>query len=239
MSWIDGFILKVKRAETPFYAALRRYYRGVLSKNMPVPGFLKPVLGLLYRLRFGIRSAGRYFLVYCYREPLFRARCASVGKGLQLTFLPEVSGHPEIHIGSNVKVFGTLAISSGRIFDNPRLIVGDEVQLGHYVIFSVNKEIIVEDGVGIASECYIADNDGHPADPGKRLEGLPPGTEDIKPVRICRRAWIGRGATVLKGVTIGEGAVIAARSVVFHDVPPFSVAMGNPARIVMRRGNDG
>jgi acetyltransferase-like isoleucine patch superfamily enzyme len=50
-----------------------------------------------------------------------------------------------------------------------------------------------------------------------------------KPVLIEDDVWIGFGAAVLKGVTVGRGAVVAARSVVTKDVPPYSVVAGNPA----------
>ncbi len=101
-------------------------------------------------------------------------------------------------------------------------------------MFSVNKEIVIEEDAGIASECYIADNDGHPVNAAARIAGAPPAAEDVKPVRICRRAWVGRGSIILKGVTIGEGAVVGAGSVVANDIPPHCIAMGNPARVVSR-----
>jgi len=53
-----------------------------------------------------------------------------------------------------------------------------------------------------------------------------------KPIRICDKVWIGMNAIILKGVTIGEGAVVAAGAVVTKDVPPWTVAAGNPARVV-------
>jgi galactoside O-acetyltransferase len=56
-----------------------------------------------------------------------------------------------------------------------------------------------------------------------------------RPVIIADKAWVGFNVSILKGVTIGEGAVIGACSVVTRDVPPFSVVAGNPARLIRTR----
>lgn len=53
-----------------------------------------------------------------------------------------------------------------------------------------------------------------------------------KPVRICKKAWIGAGATILPGVTVGENAVVGAASVVTKDVPANVIVAGNPAKII-------
>ena len=63
---------------------------------------------------------------------------------------------------------------------------------------------------------------------------MPPDLKDVRPVRICKRAWIGNGTHIMKGVTIGEGAIIGANSVVISNIPPYSLAMGNPAEVFMR-----
>jgi len=55
---------------------------------------------------------------------------------------------------------------------------------------------------------------------------------DEKSVTVCNDVWIGANACVLRGVTIGEGAVVGAGSVVTHDIPPFVIAAGNPARVI-------
>src|SRR5580704_8606776 len=68
----------------------------------------------------------------------------------------------------------------------------------------------------------------HPLDRAQRVAGL----EFAKPIHIGSGVWIGGGAIVLPGVTIGDGCVIGAGSVVNHDLPPMSLAVGNPARIV-------
>jgi galactoside O-acetyltransferase len=54
----------------------------------------------------------------------------------------------------------------------------------------------------------------------------------IQPVKICDHAWIGFNSILLKGVTVGEGAIVAAGSVVTKDVPPFTIVGGNPARVI-------
>ncbi len=64
------------------------------------------------------------------------------------------------------------------------------------------------------------------------IKGFPSSHGDVT---IGHDVWIGLGATILSGVTVGAGAVLAARSVVSRDVPPYAVAAGNPARIVKKR----
>ena len=54
----------------------------------------------------------------------------------------------------------------------------------------------------------------------------------MAPIRIADKAWLGMNVTVLKGVTIGEGAVVAAGSIVTKDVPPWTLVAGNPARVI-------
>jgi len=59
-----------------------------------------------------------------------------------------------------------------------------------------------------------------------------------KPIRIGRNVWIGFDCVVLPGVTIGDGSIVGARSVVTQDVPPFTVVAGNPARVIRKIEND-
>jgi hypothetical protein len=54
--------------------------------------------------------------------------------------MPEITGHPKILIGSDVNFYGFVGITSGRIFDEPRLVIGDRVDVGHNVSIVVNKE---------------------------------------------------------------------------------------------------
>ena len=232
---INDFILKVKRGKGPFYRTLHSVAKGIVQPRNPrIPRLLKPPLRLLYEFHFLVIIFGRLLAGLLYRNPLFQSRCASVGKNLCLEGLPYVSGHVEVHVGDDVWLGGKIVILSGRIHDNPKVVIGNNSQLGWNVSISVCKEVIIEDNVRVSFDCRIADADGHPREADLRAAHMPPKLEDIRPVRICRNAWIGNGTHILKGVTIGEGAIIGANSVVMSSVPPYSLAVGNPARVYLK-----
>ena len=202
--------------------------------HIPVPRVIAPVFRGLYHLHFFIRTLLYRAIRFLYWEPIFRGRCESVGKNLEMILLPDIASHVQLRVGNNVHLNGFFGVGSGRAYERPRLILEDNVHVGHQVTFAIGKEIVIEEGVMIANHCYFADTDSHPVEPELRVAGCPPALNNIKPVRICRNAWIGHGVHVMKGVTVGEGAVVAAGSVVVKDVPPFSVVAGNPARVVER-----
>jgi acetyltransferase-like isoleucine patch superfamily enzyme len=176
------------------------------------------------------RVACAYFLW----KPLFRSRCVRVGKRLRLSALPFVSGHVEIEVGDDVDFTGKVDILCGRFLDHPRLVIGDRAGLGGSLLISVNQEVVIEEDVKISTGCRIYDNDGHPRAADLRAQNAPLTTRDIRPVRIRRLAWIGRDCHIMKGVTIGEGAIIGAGSVVISDIPAYAIAMGNPAEVYFR-----
>jgi acetyltransferase-like isoleucine patch superfamily enzyme len=231
---IESFLLRIKRAESPFYRMLRRLAQGLMRSRLPVPRVFFPLFRFLYHLHFGVIYGARWCLNFFYREPLFRSRCVSIGEGFHMWLMPDISGHPHITIGNHVNFFGHISIMSGRMFDSPSLVIGDRVDIGHNVAFVVNKEIVIEDDVKIASGVRFMDTDAHPRDTAARMANLAPPLDEIRPVRISKNAWIGQNSFILKGVTIGEEAVIGVNSVVVTDIPAYTVAMGNPARVVIR-----
>ena len=229
---IDSIILKVKRGETPFFRFVQRMAKRIVASNLPLPRALHPLLRGLFGLHQSVVAALRRAAIYFYGEPLFRGRCEEIGRRFTLHRMPYVISHARIYIGDDVTFFGKVDIFSGRTLDSPRLLINDRVVIGHNVSFVVNREIVIEEDVLISSGVRFMDTDGHPRNLSERIENLPPRPEEIKPVRICKNAWICQDAFVLKGVTIGEGSVIGANSVVVHDVPPFSLAAGNPAIVI-------
>ena len=67
-----------------------------------------------------------------------------------------------------------------------------------------------------------------------RIAKVPSDLKDVRPVRICKKAWIGNGTHIMKGVTIGEGAIVGANSVVMSNIPPYCLALGNPAEVFIK-----
>ncbi|PTX91312.1 hypothetical protein DB354_20910 [Opitutus sp. ER46] len=79
--------------------------------------------------------------------------------------------------------------------------------------------------------CYLTDHDHSPGPDGTPASGL----LVSRPVVIEAGAWIGAHVTVLKGVRIGQGAIVGAGSVLTRDVPPFTTVVGNPAHVLPAR----
>ncbi|MFV0476756.1 MAG: acyltransferase [Parahaliea sp.] len=114
----------------------------------------------------------------------------------------------------------------GREAGSGRIDIGDCVLISPGVRISASDQIVIGDGTMIANGVYITDSDWHGLYDRRQRD------HRITPVYIERNVWIGDHATVLKGVCIGENAVVAARAVVTRNVPANAVVAGNPARVV-------
>jgi acetyltransferase-like isoleucine patch superfamily enzyme len=113
----------------------------------------------------------------------------------------------------------------GREAGAGRVEIGDCCLMSPGSRISASDEIVLGDGVMLANGAYITDCDWHTIyDRMVRTEPAP--------VHIGDNVWLGDGSTVLKGVTIGENSVVAARAVVTRDVPANVVVAGNPATVV-------
>jgi acetyltransferase-like isoleucine patch superfamily enzyme len=232
---LDRFLNRVKRAEGPFYRLVKKLVLAIISPKVTrLPGFLRPPLRLLYEMHFGAIMVWHLCWNVLYRYPLFQARCASIGRNVSIDRMPFVTGPVQIHIGNDVWMGGNISIASGRTMEAPQLIIRDHAEMSWNVAITVNREVIIEEYVRISWNCTISDSDGHPRQADLRAQNAPMNPRDIRPVRICKYAWIGNGSYIMKGVTIGEGAVIGANSSVISDVPPYSLALGNPAEVVIR-----
>jgi acetyltransferase-like isoleucine patch superfamily enzyme len=114
----------------------------------------------------------------------------------------------------------------------PSVIIGDNCYIGHFSHIIGSKSIIIEDNVLIADKVCIADSTHTWRDIDKPVKEQP--ILFVDEVKIRQGAWIGEGVTILPGVTIGLNSVIGANSVVNKSIPDYSMAVGNPAKVVKK-----
>ncbi len=141
-----------------------------------------------------------------------------------------------IEVGRDCSISGTLKT----VTEKSLIQIGNNVFIAGHTLLDCVNSITIEDDVLVSYECIIADSDHHNLALSIRVRDNADwrrgyhdwSTTPTAPVKICRGAWLAARVIVLKGVTIGEGSVIGAGSVVTRDVPPWSVAVGNPARVV-------
>jgi acetyltransferase-like isoleucine patch superfamily enzyme len=108
-----------------------------------------------------------------------------------------------------------------------RIVIADAVQLEDFVHIAAAEEVALGEGCVIGSYTYISDHDhGRPASAEHFLDA----PLVVKPTRIGSRVWIGERACILKGVTIGDDAIVGAGAVVTKDVAPGARVAGVPAR---------
>jgi acetyltransferase-like isoleucine patch superfamily enzyme len=160
------------------------------------------------------------------------------------TFYPEANVYNfqndklKIVIGYNTHIRGTLHVfkyggfikigNNTYIGDNTRIWSGEYISIGNNVLISHNVNII--------------DTSAHEKDAFERSERfldlikngpwVSKGNVLTEPIYIGDYVWISFNVSILRGVTIGEGAIIGANSVVTKDIPPFSLSVGNPAKVI-------
>jgi acetyltransferase-like isoleucine patch superfamily enzyme len=113
-----------------------------------------------------------------------------------------------------------------------QLQIGDYSYIGHATEFFIGSSVSIGNHVQLANRVVLNGYDGHPLDPLLRARGDGPPASGQAPIRIADYAWLANDVTVLRGVSIGRGAVVASCSVVTRDVPELCVVAGNPARVV-------
>jgi acetyltransferase-like isoleucine patch superfamily enzyme len=134
-------------------------------------------------------------------------------------------------IGDDVTIDGKCSFHFGaRHAARPKLTIGSNTTIGHGTIFAVNKQISIGQGCLIAGCVCILDAPGHPIDPVARQARAPVADDEVRPVVIEDNVWLGYESVIMPGVTIGKNSVVAFGSVVTSDVPPNTLALGNPAR---------
>jgi len=125
---------------------------------------------------------------------------------------------------------GRVSIGDFTLINGARIICDAEVSFGDFCLISWNTVFMDTGRLPTAAASRRTELAAMASREPRHLESV----ATARPIRIERNVWIGFDACVLPGVTVGEGSVVGARSVVVDDVPPFCVVVGNPARIIRK-----
>jgi len=154
----------------------------------------------------------------------------------------DFTGNESIHLGCA----GRLHARFSTRLPGAKIKVGDRCFISSGVVIVAAESIAIGNDTLIADGCYISDNDGHSLDWRIRRKDVSNRNQGVKqwddigisPIVIGNDVWIAPRSVILKGVTIGDGAIVAIGSVVTKDVPPRVLVAGNPARVVKHLGDN-
>jgi maltose O-acetyltransferase len=151
---------------------------------------------------------------------------------LAASFLMPRTGRYAIYRVSGLRL-GTRNISSNCFVSGANLSIGRKCFINYGCFFDATAPILIGEGSHIGMRTVICTSSHELGGPSQRAGAL-----RAAPVRIGRGVWLGAHVTVLPGVTIGDGCVVAAGSVVTQDCRPDCIYAGNPARLVREISSD-
>lgn len=155
---------------------------------------------------------------------------------------PTVRIAPDVKLGRNVKIYAFVNLYGCEIGDDSKIGTFVEIQKGAFIgsRVKVSSHSFICEGVTIEDEVFIGHgvmfiNDKYPYSTNEEDGCLQTEADwECVPTIVKHRASIGSNATILCGVTIGEGAMVGAGSMVTKDVPPYTIVAGNPARVLRK-----
>jgi acetyltransferase-like isoleucine patch superfamily enzyme len=165
-----------------------------------------------------------------------RSGAAKIGRGTTIAWrrLKRVAGNLLL-VGEDSIIHADISFeeSGGMIQIGSRTFVGRSD-------FVCYRSLVIGDDVVMSWGITVVDHDSHSLEWARRKNDVRDWGKGQKnwehvphaPVVVGHKVWVGFNVSILKGVTIGEGAVIGACSVVTRDIPPYSLAVGNPAKVV-------
>lgn len=141
-----------------------------------------------------------------------------------------IDGKKNIELGKHVIIQELTWLAAVPLTGNTaQLFIDDECSIGHFNHIYATKSIVLEKHVLTADKVYITDNLHQYENPNLPIIQQP--IKQISTVRIGEGSWIGENVCVI-GANIGKHCVIGANSVVTHDIPDYSVAVGIPAKVI-------
>lgn len=154
-----------------------------------------------------------------------------VGDNSTLHFPANISVNKGVTIGNSTTIWSHSRIQNyNNLGNNPHIYIGNRCYIGYYLSILNASTIIIGDDVLIASHVLIS-SENHGIDPESEIPYMDQPLIS-KPVTIGDGCWIGEKVCILPGVTIGKKCIIGASSVVTKSIPDYSIAVGNPAKVI-------
>ena len=165
---------------------------------------------------------------------LMRGRFGKWGKGSRLWFPATLHNPHLIQVGESavIREHTWLTAKDKRVDGRATLIIGDGTYIGRFAQINAWQDVVIEPNVLIADRVYISDADHLYSDPNMPIKLQ--GDHFVGAVRLCSGCWIGVGAVIMPGISVGKNAIVGANAVVTRDVPSYSVVVGNSARIITK-----
>ena len=162
-----------------------------------------------------------------------RFRRSSVGNNCYIDPSVQIIGWKNVRIGDNTTLSENTWLNVNHRNDNCiKIIIGNNCHIGKSNFFSSGPCIHIKDYGFTGIDCHFL-GCGHNTD-SPMVPYIASGLTEGAKIEIGVNCWLTTAVTVLQGVKIGYGSVIGAHSIVVNDVPPFSIAVGNPCKVIKR-----
>jgi acetyltransferase-like isoleucine patch superfamily enzyme len=163
---------------------------------------------------------------------LVTRRLGACGEGVQIIRPATIKNPGSVELGDEVVIREHAWLNCERR-KGPTLTIGSGSYIGRFAHINASVSVVIEDEVLVADRVHISDYQHAFDDLSRSIVGQ--GLTEPAPVRICWGSWLGAGAVIMPGITIGRGAVVGANAVVTRDVGEYEIVAGVPATVLGSR----
>ena len=184
----------------------------------------------IHRMQSGVRLYAPFTLKHAIRRWWILRNIGFKGEDIYVDANVQLLRHPErIFLGDKVMLKEGVKICPTH--PEATITIGDWTTVGYNVCIFSKSKISIGKNCLIAPFCYFVDSD-HGTDLGVLIREQ---SMTTMPITVGDDVWLGAGVTVIKGINIGRGSIVAAGSVVTKDIPPNTIFAGTPAKFVRNR----
>lgn len=196
------------------------------STYIPIKIVVKKIICLLH----GVRNTGKNVYISP-KAKIINGKYLTIGEDTVIEEYTKIhieSANTSIKIGENCYIYSNCLIKTY----GGHILIGNNCSLNDFSILYGHGGLEIGNNVRIAAQTMMIPQNHNYSDPNVSIAEQGITAEGIK---IEDDVWIGAGVKILDGIKIGKGSVIGAGSVVTHDVSPYSIAVGSPAKVIKKR----